>query len=315
VEALGFEPRSRAAAGLSMAALIGFGQMTAAFLTGSTTTILVYAILPEETRASVSWGTWALRALPTTMILLAGLTVAVLAIYRPGAGDRRDASADLERGLALQRELLGPPRRQEWLALAAAVGLLVGLATQPLHGIDSAWVAVAVMVALAALGGLGGATLRGVNWSFALFFGLLTSLVGVFGQVGVDRWVSALVQEGLGALAQQPLLLLMAVVLIGEVASMVLRWQATSPLLTIALVPVAATAGIDPWVIAQVAILAGNLFLLPYQSTVYLALYHGTGSGTLFTNAQARPMAVAYAGMVFLAVALSVPVWHLMGLL
>jgi len=91
--------------------------------------------------------------------------------------------------------------------------------------------------------------------------------------------------------------------------SFVLRWQAAAPLLTIALTPVAVAAGWDPWSIGLIAILACNAFFLPYQSTVYLALYHGTG-GKLFTHAQARPMSLVYAAATLVALCASVPFWR-----
>ena len=96
--------------------------------------------------------------------------------------------------------------------------------------------------------------------------------------------------------------------------SLVLRWQAAAPLLTLALGPVAAGAGMDPWVVAMVALLACNGFFLPYQSTIYLALYHGTG-GRLFDHRLARPAALAYAVVSLLALCASVPAWRWMGLL
>jgi hypothetical protein len=52
-----------------MAMLMGFGQMVAVFLTSSTTSVLVYAVLPEASRANLSWGSWAVRAAPTHLIL------------------------------------------------------------------------------------------------------------------------------------------------------------------------------------------------------------------------------------------------------
>ena len=91
--------------------------------------------------------------------------------------------------------------------------------------------------------------------------------------------------------------------------SFVLRWQAAAPLLTIALTPVAVGAGWDPWIVGLIAILACNAFFLPYQSTIYLALYHGTG-GKLFTHAQARPMALVYAVATLVALCASVPLWQ-----
>src|SRR5207253_7714151 len=89
---------------------------------------------------------------------------------------------------------------------------------------------------------------------------------------------------------------------------------AAAPLLTISLAPVGLTAGIDPWVIGLIALMACNGFFLPYQSTTYLALYHGT-NGRLFTHEQARPMAVAYGVVTFLALCASVPLWPVPGLI
>lgn len=66
--------------------------------------------------------------------------------------------------------------------------------------------------------------------------------------------------------------------------------------------------------VGLIALIACNGFFLPYQSTIYLALYAGTG-GQLFSHAQALPAAMAYAVWTIIAVALSVPVWHWMGLL
>jgi hypothetical protein len=93
-----------------------------------------------------------------------------------------------------------------------------------------------------------------------------------------------------------------------------LRWQAAAPLVTLALQPVVGAAGIDASVVAIVALVACNGFFFAYQSTTYLALYHGTG-GELFSHAQVQPLALWYAALVLLALCLSVPIWHTMGLL
>jgi DASS family divalent anion:Na+ symporter len=95
--------------------------------------------------------------------------------------------------------------------------------------------------------------------------------------------------------------------------SFVLRWQAAAPLVTIALAPVAAAKGISPLVVGLVALIACNTFFLPYQSTTYLALYHGTG-GEVFTHQQARPTAIGYALFSVVALVASVFFWRLMGL-
>src|ERR671938_1016285 len=81
IDALGYRPGSRAAVGGAMAVLMGFGQIVAIFLTSSTTSVLVYAVLPEAARASVSWGSWAVRAAPTHLILFAGLMAFIIWRY------------------------------------------------------------------------------------------------------------------------------------------------------------------------------------------------------------------------------------------
>jgi hypothetical protein len=77
---------------------------------------------------------------------------------------------------------------------------------------------------------------------------------------------------------------------------------------------VASAAGIHPFVIGVIAVIACNGFFLPYQSTTYLALYAGTG-GKVFTHGEALRTALAYGAWTLIAVALSVPAWRLMGLL
>jgi hypothetical protein len=63
-----------------------------------------------------------------------------------------------------------------------------------------------------------------------------------------------------------------------------------------------------------IAVLACNTFFLPYQSTVYLAAYTGT-EGKVFTHRQTTPAALAYAVWTIIGIALSAPVWRLMGLI
>lgn len=317
VEAVGYAPGSRAAAGLALAVFVGFGQMVGAFLTSSSTSVLVYAVLSEPARASLSWATWALRAAPTTLLLLAGLLLFILWWYRPRPGEPGAADGPAmvrPEGLALQRALLGPISRHERTALAVALGLMVGFVSQPLHGVDPAWLGVMALGLLAATGTLSAEGLRAVNWSFALLFGILTSMADVFGTVGLDRWLAELAAVMLGGLTATPVLFVAALTLLCFALSLVLRWQAVAPLLTIALSPMAAGAGMDPWVVGMVALIACNGFFLPYQSTIYLAFFHGSG-GRLFSHRQARPLALAYGVVTLLALALSVPVWRLMGLL
>jgi solute carrier family 13 (sodium-dependent dicarboxylate transporter), member 2/3/5 len=204
--------------------------------------------------------------------------------------------------------------RNEKIALGVGIGLLLGFMTQPWHGIDPAWVAVIATGILAATRVVTVETLRAVNWNFALLFGVLISLATVFARTGLDRWIAERVAATAGGLLATPLIFVVALALLCFAVSFVVRWQASAPLITIALAPVASAAGVHPVIVGLIAVIACNGFFLPYQSTTYLALYAGTG-GKLFTHSQAWPAALAYGGWTVVAVALSVPVWRWMGLL
>lgn len=310
VDALSLKPGSPEAVGLAMAVLIGFGQVVALFLTSSTTSVLVYAVLPAATHDSVNWGTWFLRALPTHVLLFAALAAFILWRYRPRA--RADVSPTSS--LDLQRALLGPPSRHELIAIGVTGFVLLGFSTQPLHHLDPAWVGVIALAILAGTGVFTASGLGAVNWNFALLSGVLTSMSDVFSDTQLDTWLAGLATQLVGGLASTPVLFVAALTLLCFGLSLVMRWQAAAPLLTISLAPVGIGAGIDPWVIGMIALMACNGFLLPYQSTTYLALYHGT-NGRLFSHSQARPMALAYGAITLLALCASVPLWRALGLM
>lgn len=313
VEALGYRPNSKAATGIAMAVLIGFGQMGAVVLTSSTTAVLVAAVLPVEAQRDLNWITWALYGAPANIILFVGMLASLLWLYRPAPGDRR-LTGDRATLLALQQALLGPMSRHEKIALGVGIGLLAGFITQPLHGVDPAWVAVLAAGVLAATRVVTADTLRAVNWNFALLFGVLISLATVFKHTQLDRWIADRIAATVGDLIATPVVFVLALALLCFAVSFVVRWQAAAPLITIALAPVASASGVHPFVVGLVALIAGNGFFLPYQSTSYLALCAGTG-GQLFAHRQALPAAFAYAAWAMAAVALSVPVWRWMGLL
>ena len=309
-EAVGYPAGSRAAAGLALAAMAGFGQMAAPFVTSSSTALVALALLPESARAELNWVVWAVRALPMHVLLLGGMLAVIAWRYAPAGSSAPTARA----ALGLQRLLLGPPTRSERIAGVLTVALLLGFATQPLHGIDPAWVAALAFVVLAGSGVLTLDVLRQVNWSTVLLLGVLNGMGDVFSNARLDTWIAGLVVGYVGGLIGVPALFVGALAILCVLLSIVLRWQAAVPLVMIGLMPIARSAGIDPWVVAIVALTACNMFFLPYQSTIYLALVTGTG-GRLFSHRQARPVALACMVLTVLGLVVSVPYWRVLGLL
>src|SRR5204863_8482073 len=111
-EAVGYPAGSRAAAGLALAAMAGFGQMAAPFVTSSSTALVALALLPESARAELNWVVWAVRALPMHLLMLVGMLAVIAWRYPPPTPPTPTA----RNALALQRILLGTPTRNERIA-------------------------------------------------------------------------------------------------------------------------------------------------------------------------------------------------------
>jgi TRAP-type mannitol/chloroaromatic compound transport system permease large subunit len=136
----------------------------------------------------------------------------------------------------------------------------------------------------------------------------------VFSGVGLDHWLGGVIATGFDTLAGAPIVFVLGLAIVCFALNLVLRLLVLAPLVVVAAAPVAASLGIDPWVVAIVAITASNGFLLPHQSNIYLAFYNGT-NGRLFSHARARPLAVLYAALVLIGLTASAPLWQAMGLL
>ncbi len=119
-DSLRYPARSGGTAGLVLATLLGFGLMGPLFLTGNPTALILYALLPPEPRAEITFGSWFLVALPHHLIIFTGLLAFILWRYRP------TEETISEHTLQLQRAVLGRTSGSEWLALA-----VLGVNTRP----------------------------------------------------------------------------------------------------------------------------------------------------------------------------------------
>lgn len=309
-DTLRYPPRSNGSAGLGLATFVGFGMMGPLFLTGTVNGLIAYGLLPPEDRARMGWVNWFLAALPTHLILFALTMAFLLARYKPEGPDALPTET-----LALQRRVLGRLSRDERSALAVLAALLVGFATQALHGVDPAWLAVAAVAALFLLGAVDNATFeQGVNVSFLLYVGVVLGFGRVFAHVGLDRWLSAQVGAVTGLVGDSAVRCLVVVAAVAALTGLALRPSPLVLVLGVALLPMAASAGVQPWVVMFSLMLANNLWLYPQQNVLYQAAYYASGERA-FDHGQARPLAFAYAGCVLVAILASIPYWRWLGLI
>lgn len=310
IDAFGLARRGSSAVIVGMATLLGFGFMGTLFLTGTSSGLLVHSVLPSEVQAQFSFLPWIVAALPLHLTIFVVTLAATVWMFRDGA--RISVNNQL---LRAQTVALGKPSSGEWISGIVMVLLIGGLVTEPWHKVNAAWIAGAGLLVLGGLGVVDANSFRnGINWSFVIFFGAITSLGDVFTTLKVDAWLGETMSVLLAPLAGVPALFLLGLAAAGIAMCFAVRWQAASVLLTLVMGPPAAAIGINPFVIGIIALTATNLWVFPYQSTIYLALYSGV-DGRLFSHEQIRPIALFYAGAVLLGVLVSVPWWRAMGLM
>ena len=309
-DSLGYARRSRGSAGLAMAALLGFGQMSPFFLTGAAENLLAWGLLPEAARAQITWGGWLLAALPMALVtFILGFT-ATIVMFPP------EFQPTVSRGLVeTQIEALGRPSRAEIINALVVVGAMVGWITAPYHRIDVAWVAMIGLMILLAMNLLDRMTFRaGINWDFLFYLGAVLSLTSVVRQLGLDAWVIHQLTPILQPLTASPTRFLLVMTVAIFAARFILPSFPLVSLLTLTIVPIATQAGINPLALLLVICTSVAVWFLPYQSTCYLALYFGTKEKA-FSHSQVRPLALVYGVIYLLAVLAAIPVWHILKLL
>ena len=85
-------------------------------------------------------------------------------------------------------------------------------------------------------------------------------------------------------------------------------------LMGLSLIPVAANLGINPWIVVISLLSTSVMWFLPNQTNSYLVALSASEE-RLFSPAQGRLVAFGYSAVTLLGLAVSVPFWHLLGLL
>jgi len=306
--ALKYPEESPGAAGLGMAALLGFGHMSFLFMNGTATCLLVHGLIGSP-GGPVTWGSWLMAALPLGLSFFLLSYAGISILYRT-----KEKGILAPETIALQQRILGPITFHEKASMLAAVLSLVGFAAETWTGVNGAWVALFAFVLLYALSVLDDRSVRSeIDWCFLVSFGALLGIGKVISESGMTRMLAQVAAPWLGSVSGNPALFLLVVATGTLILRMALPLAPALLLAVLAVEPTATAAGIHPLVVGLVILASANPWFLPSQNLVYLSLLAGT-EGRLFHHRQTLPAAFAYAVAVYLAVFLSVPCWKYLGL-
>lgn len=309
-DTLGFKRKSRASAGMAMAVLLGFANMSFLFMNGAAVCFFVLGLLPSGPTSEITWSSWFSSALPLGVVFFILSFLAILLLYKP-ARTRELRTAVIK----AQLKALGPLTGPEKLALATVFVSLVGFVTQPWHEINNAWVAMLCFLILYASAILDEKAVRAdINWNQLIAFGSLVGFSGVIAASGLTDVISGRLNPYFAAFADNQVLFLLVFSIAVHILRFFLPIHATLLVGMLSVLPIIPALGIHPFVIALVALISSNPWIAPHQNTHYRSILQSS-EGKLFTHRQTLTLAMVHVAVVLVSIAISVHYWKYIGLI
>ena len=309
-ESLGYKNPSKASTGLFVASFLGLGQLGFLFLTGSTTSLIAWGLLPPDVRAQFTWGFWFLAALPPTLVVTGIVLVSSIWLYRP------ETHAHISYKMVQnQIDVLGPLSRNEWITLAVLCFTVGGWLTVSYHGIDGAWISLISLCILINTGVLGwGMMKKGIDWELLIYMGATLSIPALLTQAKIDGWLVSLVSPIVLPFLHSPALMFIIIVIITYGLKLIFTSFLTVVTLTVALLPLANDMNISPWIVAMIVLIASEVWFFRFQVDWHTLAY-STTEGKGFSYPLMSRINLFYAVAYIVALLVAIPYWRHLGLM
>lgn len=264
--AMGYEPKSREATGLMLAAFFAVRHPSYGFLTGVAYIPMAMELTGEVAGVRMYWGQYFLHNfLPWTLfaVLSIGLILLVLRSDRP-----KPSLAEIHR----QYEALGPVTMVERKLIAISILLLTLLATDFWHHIpvSQLFMVSVVLLFFPGIELMDGARLKTVNFSI-LFFMTGAASIGVAANVsGAAKWASGALAPMMQGSIPQILLMIFGAGMLGRFFTHTVGAIAT---FTGPLAMAAQAQGLNPFPVIYTFLFSMEHPLFPFQVTTFLYVY------------------------------------------
>lgn len=330
---LGYERQGKRATGLFAAMLVGIRTVAPTIVSASVTGYALMATLPADVQEQFNMASWFVAALPWLVVVLVLNYFLIMGMY--GRGEKAGSGSETvgapgnaqspERSSRGGTDLndnqsipdgLGPLSAVEKRMLAIILMTVVLWATEPFHHISAMAVGLAALVFMFVLKVIDVPAFKsGVNWTSLLFIGIALGLGSVFAEAGLNDWVMQTCGPAFQALAGNPYLLVLGIGMI----TVVLRFLIVSEvaylnLLMAFLVPMAASVGVNPWVLGFSAYALVIAWFAKYQSPIYLAAFYAV-DGKMAKHSELAKYCGVYLATCLAGLVVCVPYWQWMGLL
>jgi anion transporter len=309
-ESLGYKNPSRASTGFFVASFLGLGQLGFLFLTGSTTSLIAWGLLPAEVREEFTWGYWFFAASVPTLVVVIIVLAATMLLYKPEAEARVSY-----RMVQTQLQILGPLSHSEWITLAVLCLTIGGWLSISYHHIDGAWIALIALCVLINTGVLGwGMVKKGIDWEMLLYMGATLSIPSLLTQAKIDQWLVGMFAPLILPFTETPALCIAVIILITFTVKLAFTSFLTVVTLSVALLPLSGELGISPWVMAMIILIGSEVWFFPFQIDWHTMACATTG-GKGFSYSLMYRINPVYAIAYIAAAIVAIPWWRYLGLI
>ncbi len=309
-DALGFAKQSRERAGLLSAAYTGFGLVGATFLSASFLSYVVLGMCPPEVAAQFTWMKWFMSMGVWGLVILVGMYFWLTLTYRP-AKDEKVPITFIEE----QIKELGPITRDEKITIVIMCLALALWITESVHGISATIIAIAAMSAFICTGVVGTVEcFAKMNWQVSLLIGGIMGVAGAFPSVGIDSWLANTVGPYVSIFTSSPYIFVPVFsIFIYLVRFVILDIANSITLMPILVMPIAAAAGINQWIVGIIAYTCTFIWNTYYQNTQMMACHGSAGGNDVVLFNHTVKASVGYMIVNMLGLIASIPVWIGMG--
>jgi anion transporter len=309
-ESLGYKTPSKASTGLFVASFLGLGQLGFLFLTGSTTSLIAWGLLPSDVRAQFTWGYWFVAALPPTLIVIAIILLCAVFLYRPETQPKISYTM-----VQTQLNILGALSHKEWISLAVLCFTVTGWLTASYHGIDGAWIAIMAFAILVNTGIVDWNMLRkGIDWELLIYMGVTLSIPTLLRQAKMDQWLVDILSPLIVPFVDSPVWFFVIIALLTYALKLVFTSFLAVVTLCVALLPLSIDVGMSPWIIAMIVLIASEVWFFPYQVDWHMLAY-STTDGKGFSYPLMMRINIFYALAYLVALVAAIPYWRYLGLM
>jgi len=305
---IGYENDSKPAGGIFSAAYVSNAILGNMFITGSIFAPALLALVNEK-YSFMEWlsGTWVWG------IILLVLTFFFIAYYyKPTA--EQVANTKVKPGFINEKVAeLGPMSKKEIFAAIILVATVVMWVLEKQTGFNNTLSTLIALSLLSVVGLLTPAEFSSkIPWPVIILFGGILNYADLISTLKVGTWLATTLGPILGGTVSNAWLLVPVLCIV----TYLLRYAVMSVFATVIITysifgPVAASFGIEPFLVAFTTLTAANVYTTSFNNTNYIAAQ--AAAGGMVTYKSAKPMAYAYLAINLIACLVSIPLWKLLG--